>query len=1089
MNNHGYFSNFRLIALFLLVALCAAPALAQSFNINAGGFSNASVCANTASPPPACQVLTNGSPTNPTVITGGILQLNAANQNQHASAWFVTPQPLTTGFTTSFQFQITKANLCSGCGFPADGMALVIQNDPLGTGALGYDGNGQNMAYGNDDIFSAFGFGQAIQNSLAVELDTYDNPDYGDPDGNHIAVQSCTPNNASALADNTADHTRFCPDGSAAKLALQSLGTSISLADQSIHTITVNYTPPGSCNSNCNNFAVYLDSNLVLQTTLNIAQQLYLPNGSAYVGFTSATGASAENSNIISWSFSQLPLSPINVNQPLQPTTTNFNYTQTLSAAVDYSQSGLSGSAFQGVVMQGTVQAISDQVFADLVHNTPFQGSSCLRQDTGNQDYSCVITTDLCTTPLNSIPAGANCPNITGTNGFISVSNTFNLDPTQKPIIAPDYLMGKDTALSCYGNGMDNNTCKGLVSIFSSISGDAVQTNGKTDGFNSILVPIEYAVEPSTSASTTPALNNGWINRGVSLNLSSTEVVPQNNSGPPSPLPAITGINYSVSGANVPNPASGVLPGATGSVAIPGAVEGSTTVTFFATDNAGNTETIVTNSGNQVSSAPPSITIKVDLTPPTVNCTPNNLPNGWTASDVTYNCTASDSGSGLANSSQSNFAISTNVPPNTQTSNANIAAVQVFDVAGNVATAGPYGPYEVDKLAPSISTPQLLTSTPTLGQNDTATYTCNDAGGSGVVSCGPTGSGSFPAVQTITETTNLNTNSIGSHSFTVNSQDAVNNASSPATVNYVVSQASTTTSIVSNIPNPSNLGQSVTVTFSVVGSTNIVSPTGNVVVTASTGENCSAAVSSGVCSIIFNTTGTRTLTASYGGDSNFLGSSSSGVSQTVNGTGFAITPSSLNFGALPLNFPEEQVVFVNNSTSQTITFSGITITGGKKGDFLSNSYFCSSPLSPGASCYVFVTFTGTVLGNQSATLKFVDNAPSSPQLVALSADVVSPIITLSPASINFGSVKVGTPVIRNVTLTSKVAASLPLTIGLSGSADFTQTSNCPSVLGPNGSCTIFVTFDPSAKAARTGTLTVTTFGNANKSVKLSGQGD
>ena len=1075
-------ASYRALLLVSFFALCGAPALmAQSFNINAGGFSNANVCVNTISPPPTCQVLTNGSPNQPTVIPGGILQLTTADYNQHASAWFATPQPISTGFTTSFQFQMT----CPGCSPPADGIVLVIQNDPAGTGALGYDLNGQNLSYGNGDLNQGDAPGGAIFNSLAVELDTYYNPDFGDPDGNHIAVQSCTPNNATTLSGNSADHNYICPDGSAAKLALQSLGSTVSLSDGNIHTITVDYTPPGNCNSNCNNFAVYLDSNLVLQITVNLAQQLYLTsNGSAYVGFTSSTGGSYEDNNIISWSFSQLPLNPINVNQPLQPTQTNFNYTQTLSSGVDYSQSGLPGSAFQGVIMQGTVQAISAQDFANLVQNTPFQGSTCLLQDTGNQNYYCVITTDLCTTPNNSIPSGANCPN-TGTNALIGASNTFNLDPIQKPIVNPNYLMGTDTALSCPPGS--NNTCKGLISIFSSISGDAVQVNGKTDGFNSILVPIEYSVEPSTSPSTTPPLNNGWINKAVTLNLNSTEIVPANNTNPPSPLPTITGINYAVTGVNLPNPASGLLSGATGSITIPGTSQGATTVTFYATDNAGNTESIVTNSNNQVNSAPPSITINVDLTPPTANCTPNNLPTGWTATDVTYNCTASDGLSGLANSSQSNFVLSTNVPANTQTSNANIGAVQVFDIAGNETTVGPYGPYEVDKLAPSISNPQLTTSTPTLGQTDTASYTCSDIGGSGVVSCGPAGSGTFPAVQSANENSMLNTGTLGNHTFTVNSQDAVGNVSTPVNVPYVVGQATTKTSILSNSPNPSNVGQSVLVTFSVVGSTNIVSPTGNVSVTASTGENCSAAISAGACSIIFNSSGARTLTASYGGDTNFLGSSSSPVGQTVNST-LTFSPTSLNFGNLPESFPGEQVVWVTNSGSQPVTISSVSVIGAKNGNFSAFS-FCPSTLYPNTNCFVIASFDSSTLGQQSANIQFVDSASNSPQLVGLTANVVSTVITVTPPSINFGNVKVGTPSTQNVSITNDVSTPLLLGISVSGT-DFSQTTNCPIIINPSANCTVFVTFKPSAKKTRTGTLAISTDArNGSQNVPLSGTGD
>src|SRR5215469_18541728 len=255
------------VAVLVFSIVSAPPLRAQSFSFAAGGFTTSNVCANTSTPPPACQVLTNGSPLRPQVISGGILRLTTANTNQHGSAWFKTQQPLASGFTTAFQFQISSTNSCFFCSFPADGLAIVIQNDPSGTGALGYTGNGQNLAYGNNDVSTASGPGAAILNSLAVELDTHKNSNYNDPDGNHIAVQSCGPNNAETLAANSADHNYICPNSKSAKLALQSLPEGLSLSDGNIHTITVNYTAPGTCTESCNNFAVYLDSTLVLQMT------------------------------------------------------------------------------------------------------------------------------------------------------------------------------------------------------------------------------------------------------------------------------------------------------------------------------------------------------------------------------------------------------------------------------------------------------------------------------------------------------------------------------------------------------------------------------------------------------------------------------------------------------------------------------------------------------------------------------------------------------------------------------------------------------------------------------------------------------
>ena len=334
------------LAVAFISVAAIGKASAQSFSFPTGSFTTSNVCANSSTPPPTCQILTDGSPSQPQIASGGVLRLTTATTNQHGAAWYYQQEPLASGFTTAFQFRINNSNACFGCSFPADGMALVIQADPAGTAAIGYTGNGQNISYGNNDVSTASGPGQAIVNSLAIELDTFKNSGYNDPNGNHIAVQSCGPLNATN-APNSADHNYLCSNGSPAKLALQSLPSGLSLTDGLTHTITVNYLPPGTCTSSCNNLSVYFDSTLILQTTVDITKQLNLTNGtSAYIGFTAATGSLVQNNDILTWTFSQWPLAPITITQPLQPTVTNFNYTSNLSAVTDYSQSGLSSNQF-----------------------------------------------------------------------------------------------------------------------------------------------------------------------------------------------------------------------------------------------------------------------------------------------------------------------------------------------------------------------------------------------------------------------------------------------------------------------------------------------------------------------------------------------------------------------------------------------------------------------------------------------------------------------------------------------------------------------------------------------------------------------
>lgn len=1029
----------------LLAISSTPPAFAQSFSFPVGGFTSSNVCANSSTPPPSCQILTNGSPSRPQVVSGGILRLTTANTNQHGSAWFDVKQPLATGFTTAFQFQVSKTNSCFQCTFPADGLALVIQNDPSGTGALGYTGNGQNLAYGNNDVSTASGPGSAILNSLAIELDTHQNTNYLDPDGNHIAVQSCGPNNSSTLTPNSADHNYICPNGALAKLALQSLPTGLSLTDGLIHTITVNYLPPGTCTSSCNNLSVYFDSTLILQTTVDITKQLNLTSGStAYIGFTAATGASVENNDIISWSFSQWPLSPITINQPLQPTVTNFNYTSNLNAVTDYSQSGLPPNSFQGVFMQGTVTAITDQQFSDLVNNTPFQGSSCQHQDTGNGSFACVTTTDLCTTPTNSQASGANCLT-TGTNPLISVSNTYDIDPNQKPLmIAPGYIMGKDNALSCGASG--DNTCKGLVSIFAGISGDATTTTGHTNNFNSVLIPIFGSVQPYTSVTTTPALNGGWTNGSLSVNLNGAEIVPSSNTGPPSTLPTVTSINYSATGANLPSPASGTLTGTSGSINIPVTQEGTTVITYAATDSSNIVETVVTNSGNIFSSASPTFTFNVDLTPPTLVCTPPAPV--WQATDVMVPCAASDTAGGSGLVGPSSFSVQTNVPQGTETSSATIPAVTVKDLAGNTSASQPaqgsFGPFEVDKAAPVINAPTVSPASPVFGQAVTASYSCTD-GGSGVVLCGPAGSAKIGPTSNTGTLTSPADSTVGTHIFTVNAQDLVGNNSTPSSVTYKVAMASP----VITWANPAAITYGTALSAAQLNAT------------ASVPGTFAYSPAAGTILAVGTQTLGVTFTPTDGVD---YTTATKNVSLTVNQASTTTTITSvLPNPALPGN-PVAVNVSVTGSTNVSAPTGTVTVKA-------STGETCTAAVTAGGCTLTFAT-TGlrTVTASYSGDANFMASSTSS----SVQVSVGDFSISATPASVTISS---GHQAVYTITLTPIGGLTGNVNLSCSGGPPNTSCSVSPAVDNLQGNPITSTVTLMSSKNVTHGTYTLTFTGS------------
>ena len=104
-------------------------------------------------------------------------------------------------------------------------------------------------------------------------------------------------------------------------------------------------------------------------------------------------------------------------------------------------------------------------------------------------------------------------------------------------------------------------------------------------------------------------------------------------------------------------------------------------------------------------------------------------------------------------------------------------------------------------------------------------------------------------------------------------------AASPvsAAVSHQVNRAATTSTITSDDPDPSVVGQAVTVMYSVAadapgGGT----PTGNVTVSDGT-DSCTGTVAAGQCAITLTTAGSRSLTATYAGDANYNASPASAV--------------------------------------------------------------------------------------------------------------------------------------------------------------------------------------------------------------------
>jgi hypothetical protein len=210
------------------------------------------------------------APSAPFTLNGSAAQLGptkfrltTSGPDERGSVWMSAKQPVAGGFQTTFEFQITEPGFVG-----ADGFAFVIQN--VDAAALGDTANGG----------SGIGYSD-LPNSLAVEFDTYRNDDLGDPNDHHISV-----------------HTNGVgPNGPDERLSLGLPADIPFLKDGLPHWARITYQP--------GILQVFVDTltSAVVSVPIDLSNRLLLGDGTAWVGFTAATGADYETHDILVWGF------------------------------------------------------------------------------------------------------------------------------------------------------------------------------------------------------------------------------------------------------------------------------------------------------------------------------------------------------------------------------------------------------------------------------------------------------------------------------------------------------------------------------------------------------------------------------------------------------------------------------------------------------------------------------------------------------------------------------------------------------------------------------------------------------------------
>ena len=192
-----------------------------------------------------------------------------------------------------------------------------------------------------------------------------------------------------------------------------------------------------------------------------------------------------------------------------------------------------------------------------------------------------------------------------------------------------------------------------------------------------------------------------------------------------------------------------------------------------------------------------------------------------------------------------------------------------------------------------------------------------------------------------------------------------------------------------------------------------------------------------------------------------------GCASRLNSQSISVSPKTIPFPNQGLNTTSAAAaVTLLNNQSGTLTISSIKVSAP-----FAETDNCGTSLAPNAQCTLNVTFTPTAKQYYSSTLVITDSAANSPQSVALSGNGVIPV-TFSPAAVSFGNQAAGTTSnTTNVTMSNNLPAALAIS-SIQATAPFAQTNNCGTALAGGSTCTLAVTFSPTAVQYSSSSITV-----------------
>ena len=216
------------------------------------------------------------------------------------------------------------------------------------------------------------------------------------------------------------------------------------------------------------------------------------------------------------------------------------------------------------------------------------------------------------------------------------------------------------------------------------------------------------------------------------------------------------------------------------------------------------------------------------------------------------------------------------------------------------------------------------------------------------------------------------------------------------------------------------------------------------------------------------------LSGNTGGNLTIVSNASnSTLNVSLSGTGVApallsASAQSLSFGSVATGTSQTRSETVTNAGGSALTISQVTSTGT---GFSFGGINAPVTLSPGQNFTFSVSFTPTSAGSASGALSIVSNASNPSYSVTLTGSGVAPgQLAVTPATMSFGSVTVGSTFSQTGTLS---ASSAPVTVSSIGgnSSEFSVSGiSLPLTIAAGSTASFKVIFSPQASGTASASL-------------------